>query len=309
MKKLHLLIGAVSAFGIIAGATSCGSQDTTKPTTQLSVKEKKNIETLTGVKLLQSALSTSTMRTMNCAYRAMNQDEINTKDIEDILPSIDALLNNGSVLNSTITEEDTIINDVTYKFKEEVTYKDSNLKDATYTLVYNKEVLTEKAKENGKEENKEENKDQESEQSERLDGYVFISTDEKYPFTSISESETEKNESEVERTFKVNINETSYVLVEEENEAEKNEAETEFEYTFVNNGKVELNYSISIENHKDGLKEVEYEKNGVEYEVKKTVRDNKEVFKVEREDANDEEAKFFFEKVIAEDGSVSFVRL
>ncbi|MDQ9781074.1 hypothetical protein RF400_21210, partial [Acinetobacter baumannii] len=69
----------------------------------------------------------------------------------------------------------------------------------------------------------------------------------------------------------------------EKSEVEENEKETKFAYTFVKDGKVELDYSLKIEDEKDELTEVTYEVNEIEYEVTKFVKDSKEIYKVERE--------------------------
>lgn len=350
MKKTNLLVGLFGSLALIAGATSCEALrgNPNGGNSNLTVQQKQNVEALTGIKLLESTLSNGSM--IKRAAKIEENKEINTEDIEKILPSIDVLLNNGSIIESSITEEDTIINEITYKFKEVINYKDSELKDASYTLVYNKEAIKDdkdhddddddhdddkikkandaaaEESENASPENPETNPDakpeatpetkpeenkpvEEIETKEKLVGLVLLSETEHYTFEAMSETKIEKDEQESERTFKINLDETSFVKVSEESEIEENEKETKFAYTFVKDNKVELDYALEIEDEKDELTEVTYEVNGFEYEVKKVVKDEKELFKVEREDSKDNEETFFFEKVVNEDGTTSFVRI
>ena len=125
----------------------------------------------------------------------------------------------------------------------------------------------------------------------------------------MNKTEIEEGEQESKRSFKIQMNETSYIEVVEKSEIEATETETKFEYTFVQNEKVELNYSLKIENEKDELTEVTYEVNEIEYEVTKSEKEGKEIYKVEREDSKDNEETFFFEKILNEDGTTSFVRI
>ena len=339
MKKTKLLVGLFASVALIAGVTSCEAIKGTHNgvNNNLTTQQKQNVEALTGIKLLESTLSNGNMIKRAQAFN--DNQEINTEDIEKILPSIDVLLSNGSIIESSITEVDTVINETTYKFKEVISYKDSELKDATYTLVYNKESIgndkddddddhddrriketkkegqdnaiapetTPETTPEGKPENHKSN--DEIKTKEKLVGLVLLSETEHYDFEAMSKTEIEEDEKESKRSFKISIEENSFVKVTEKSEVKEDEKETKFAYKFVKDGKVELDYSLKIEDEKDELTEVTYEVNETEYEVTKFVKDSKEIYKVEREDAHDNEQVFYFEKIINEDGTSSFVRI
>lgn len=339
MKKTKLLVGLFASVALIAGATSCEDIKSTPNggNNNLTTQQKQNVEALTGIKLLESTLNNGNM--IKIAQVFNDNQEINTEDIEKILPSIDVLLSNGSIIESSITEVDTVINETTYKFKEVISYKDSELKDATYTLVYNKESIgndkddddddhddrriketkkegqdnaitpetTPETTPEGKPENNKSN--DEIKTKEKLVGLVLLSETEHYDFEAMSKTEIEEDEKESKRSFKISLEENSFVKVTEKFEVEDDEKETKFAYKFVKDGKVELDYSLKIEDEKDELTEVTYEVNETEYEVTKFVKDSKEIYKVEREDAHDNEQVFYFEKIINEDGTSSFVRI
>lgn len=290
MKKTNLLLGVFASLSIIAGATSCSSKG------NFTSKEKQNVEVLTGIKLLESSFG----GTNAIKKAAVLGDTGVEEEIAQLLPSVDALLTNGTAISSKVEEVDTTVNEITYKFKETLNYKDSELKDASYTLFYNKTSISDKDSSEDK---------NEVETNEKLEGVVLMGENEYYPFKAISEHEQENDEVEFERSFVITIDETSYIKVEEENEKEGNETETEFSYLLVKNGKKELEYSISIENEGNNFNEVEYELNGIEYEVSKTKRDGTDVYKVEREGKHDQETTYYFKKTILEDGTIKFDRI
>ena len=218
--------------------------------------------------------------------RSLNDTEIN--EIKEILPQLDLMLNNGTSFESSLTSKENVIEGVTYQYEEVVTFKDSNLIDVTYTLIYNANT-------------KEFKDDDEKVTITTIEGVAKVDDVTYLPFVSITKTENEWDESETERTFKVNLNETSYVIVEESHEVEDDEIENEFEYTLINNGRKELEYSIEIE--KEGFKDsIEYEVNNKEYEL---TRVGDEYYVKVKEGKNFVDyAKF--KKIINEDGSVIF---
>lgn len=218
--------------------------------------------------------------------RSLNDTEIN--EIKEILPQLDLMLNNGTSFESSLASKENVIEGVTYQYEEVVTFKDSNLIDVTYTLIYNANT-------------KEFKDDDEKVIVTTIEGVAKVDDVTYLPFVSITKTENEWDESETERTFKVNLNETSYVIVEESHEVEDNEIENEFEYTLINNGRKELEYSIEIE--KEGFKDsIEYEVNNKEYEL---TRVGDEYYVKVKEGRNFVDyAKF--KKIINEDGSVIF---
>ena len=218
--------------------------------------------------------------------RSLNDTEIN--EIKEILPQLDLMLNNGTSFESSLTSKENVIEGVTYQYEEVVTFKDSNLIDVTYTLIYNANT-------------KEFKDDDEKVTVTTIEGVAKVDDATYLPFVSITKTENEWDESETERTFKVNLNENSYVIVEESHEVEDDEIENEFEYTLINNGRKELEYSIEIE--KEGFKDsIEYEVNNKEYEL---TRVGDEYYVKVKEGRNFVDyAKF--KKIINEDGSVIF---
>ena len=218
--------------------------------------------------------------------RSLNDTEIN--EIKEILPQLDLMLNNGTSFESSLTSKENVIEGVTYQYEEVVTFKDSNLIDVNYTLIYNANT-------------KEFKDDDEKVIVTTIEGVAKVDDVTYLPFVSITKTENEWDESETERTFKVNLNENSYVIVEESHEVEDDEIENEFEYTLINNGRKELEYSIEIE--KEGFKDsIEYEVNNKEYEL---TRVGDEYYVKVKEGRNFVDyAKF--KKIINEDGSVIF---
>lgn len=299
MRKLrNTMLSVLGGIFLLGGMVSCSNDNLNDQFTNgsgtLSSVQKKNIEALTSIKMVETI---SSVGNVSYANRFVKDTNIDNDYLEtSILPTIDMLLNNGSIVTSTIDEVETDYNGTIYHFKEVLNYKDHELKDASYTLIYNKETFVEEDRE-------------EKEETSILNGIVILSEEERYTFKALNKVETEKNEVEQERYFKINMSETSYVIVEEEFEEERNKTESEFEYTFVNNGKVELNYSISLEN-KQRYDEIEYEINDVEYEVKKMIKDGEEVYKVKLEnDKTDSEYVTFYKKEVLEDGTVIFTQL
>ena len=218
--------------------------------------------------------------------RSLNDTEIN--EIKEILPQLDLMLNNGTSFESSLASKENVIEGVTYQYEEVVTFKDSNLIDVNYTLIYNANT-------------KEFKDDDEKVTVTTIEGVAKVDDVTYLPFVSITKTENEWDESETERTFKVNLNENSYVIVEESHEVEDDEIENEFEYTLINNGRKELEYSIEIE--KEGFKDsIEYEVNNKEYEL---TRVGDEYYVKVKEGRNFVDyAKF--KKIINEDGSVIF---
>lgn len=299
MRKLrNTMLSVLGGIVLLGGMVSCSNDNLNDQFTNgsgtLSSVQKKNIEALTSIKMVETI---SSVGNVSYANRFVKDTNIDNDYLEtSILPTIDMLLNNGSIVTSTIDEVETDYNGTIYHFKEVLNYKDHELKDASYTLIYNKETFVEEDRD-------------EKEETSILNGIVILSEEERYTFKALNKVEIEKNEVEQERYFKINMSETSYVIVEEEFEEERNKTESEFEYTFVNNGKVELNYSISLEN-KQRYDEIEYEINDVEYEVKKMIKDGEEVYKVKLEnDKTDSEYVTFYKKEVLEDGTVIFTQL
>lgn len=287
MKKIKILgLGILTSGAILL--SSCTSN---------SLKDlvhggdnQNNVTTNSEAFLMQATSSLKLLSNINLGSarlsRSLNDTEIN--EIKEILPQLDLMLNNGTSFESSLTSKENVIEGVTYQYEEVVTFKDSNLIDVTYTLIYNANT-------------KEFKDDDEKVTVTTIEGVAKVDDVTYLPFISITKTENEWDESETERTFKLNLNETSYVIVEESHEVEDNEIENEFEYTLINNGRKELEYSIEIE--KEGFKDsIEYEVNNKEYEL---TRVGDEYYVKVKEGRNFVDyAKF--KKIINEDGSVIF---
>lgn len=294
---LGLTLGVISSCGGTTPSTNLGQDtngDGVVSGNEVSAKKVQTLQAVTSINLLNS-LSDVSPGLMQNKLMARRDATASTEDIEKILPQLDVLLTNDALVTSTLEDVETTIGEETFEKKETITFKDSSLKDVTYTLVYNSRVH-------------EERDDDEIEKITIMSGVVLIDETTTYKFVSHTEEENEDDENEKERNFKVQVDERSYVLVEESYEKEGRETESEFEYTFVNNGRKELEYSIEIENEKFE-NDIEFEINDREYEVEKfTDKDGKELYKVKiKEDDNFKEL-FIYEKVVDEAGNVSFIR-
>ena len=294
---LGLTLGVISSCGGTTPSTNLGQDangDGVVSGNEVSAKKVQTLQAVTSINLLNS-LSDVSPGLMQNKLMSRRDATASTEDIEKILPQLDVLLANDALVTSTLEEVETTIGEETFEKKETITFKDSSLKDVTYTLVYNSRVH-------------EERDDDEIEKITIMSGVVLIDETTTYKFVSHMEEENEDDENEKERNFKVQVDERSYVLVEESYEKEGRETESEFEYTFVNNGRKELEYSIEIENEKFE-NDIEFEINDREYEVEKfTDKDGKELYKVKiKEDDNFKEL-FIYEKVVDEAGNVSFIR-
>lgn len=288
IKLLGLLIGIVGAGLLI---TSCSR------ITDKIFGEDNGGETLSNADTFQlqamSALKMVSSDETVLPRMMANQltDEDVTK-VKEILPQLDLMLNGSATVDSTITEGEFVINEVTYAYQETITFTDINFEETTYTLTYNV----------GKTEVEEDLEDEEVETTTIINGVATLDGTTYLEFVSKIEEETERDENELERSFRINLGEGSYALVEESYETEGSEVENEFEYTLVENGVKVLEYSIEIE--KDGFKdEIEYEVNEVEYKVTK-VSEKEYLIEVEKDD--DYEAFARFRKVVAEDGTTSY---
>ena len=242
----------------------------------------------------------------------------------------DGIGNNGikGTLNISQNGKDVTIvfNDVTYNFKETISFVNESLEKSSYTLLYNLEEANDpsiKAKNDHHDDDEEDEKGHHGNQSHennsenctkmdeetKIFGIAMISDEVFYEFVSESEIEEHNNKKEFERTFKIFVGEKDYILVEEENEVKNNKTESSFEYTVVENGAKVLNYSISIEN-KNNKDVIEYEIDDVEYEIKRTMNESgEEIYKIEVENEHDYEFVVCYKKVTNEDGSISFVSM
>ena len=251
--------------------------------------------TLQAATSLNLVKSISNVNKFNLSKKSdISENDIN--EIKEILPQLDLMLENGYTFNSQISEVNKEINNETYKYHEIITFKDLNKEYVTYNLFYNspKEIK--------------EVDDDEIEIKQVMNGVATFDNNNYYSFISLSESEKEDDELEDKRIFKINMNNESYIKVEESYEIEGKEIENKFKYTVVENGIKTLEYKIKqeIETNKEKL---EYELNDIEYKlVKEFDKENNRtlyIIKYENEDL-DKEFKLKFEKIVLENGEVIF---
>ena len=321
MKIRKLMLSSIALLAGV-GLVSCGDiLGNDESSVFSSSQEKFSTQAVTSLSMINSLGSS------NGLVRKAKQisDEEKAK-IEQILPTLDLLMNNGMIFESTVVEEAVVFNDVTYNFKETISFVNESLEKSSYTLLYNLEEANGssiKAKNDHHDDDEEDEKGHHGDQSHennsenctkmdeetKIFGIAMISDEVFYEFVSESEIEEHNNKKEYERTFKIIVGEKDYILVEEENEVKNNKTESSFEYTVVENGAKVLNYSISIEN-KNNKDVIEYEIDDVEYEIKRTMNESgEEIYKIEVENEYDYEFVVCYKKVTNEDGSISFVSM
>lgn len=300
MKKTLFVISLLSMLGLGAVMlTSCDlGNDTTKlgdveiPTTS---KKENTFQATTSVSLLNSINKAGALKAHNPVKlsKDFNSQRVQ-EDLTKVLPQLDLMMDNGFDISSNVEEVSTEIEDKTYTIKETISYKDFNNETVTYSLIYNAR-------------SHEERDDDEIEKYTYMEGYVLLN-DANYEFTSVMKNEQEWDEEEVERNFRINLNNNSYIFVESSMENEGNENEEEYEYTYIENGRKVIEYSIEIE--KEGFKDsIEIEYNEKEFEVSRTERDGKILFFVKLKEGRDYRDYLTYEKVIDDDGSVSYILL
>ena len=300
MKKTLFVISLLSMLGLGAAMlTSCDlGNDTTKlgdveiPTTS---KKENTFQATTSVSLLNSINKAGALKAHNPVKlsKDFNSQSVQ-EDLTQVLPQLDLMMDNGFDISSNVEEISTEIEDKTYTIKETVSYKNFDNETVTYSLIYNAR-------------SHEERDDDEIEKYTYMEGYVLLN-DANYEFTSVMKNEQEWDEEEVERNFRINLNNNSYIFVESSMENEGNENEEEYEYTYIENGRKVIEYSIEIE--KEGFKDsIEIEYNEKEFEVSRTERDGKILFFVKLKEGRDYRDYLTYEKVIGDDGSVSYILL
>ena len=300
MKKTLFVISLLSMLGLGAVMlTSCDlGNDTTKlgdveiPTTS---KKENTFQATTSVSLLNSINKAGALKAHNPLKLSKDFNSKSVQeDLTQVLPQLDLMMDNGFDISSNVEEVSTEIEDKTYTIKETISYKDFNNETVTYSLIYNAR-------------SHEERDDDEIEKYTYMEGYVLLNGA-NYEFTSVMKNEQEWDEEEVERNFRINLNNNSYIFVESSMENEGNENEEEYEYTYIENGRKVIEYSIEIE--KEGFKDlIEIEYNEKEFEVSRTERDGKILFFVKLKEGRDYRDYLTYEKVIGDDGSVSYILL
>ncbi len=87
---------------------------------------------------------------------------------------------------------------------------------------------------------------------------MILANETQYQYEAVMEVESEKNESEQENSFKIIVDDTTYVLIKTEEEIEDNEQETSYQYQVVKNGNVidSFHAELEVENNETEVKVV-----------------------------------------------------
>lgn len=250
----------------------------------------------------------SAARALRMKSQAVTDIEI--KEIQTILPTLDLFLENGLGVNSEAKKENVTVLGVTYDTKETLSFLDPTGKSASITLLYNEN------EQKSKEEIEKEEGETETTLVSWVQGLAFLEEGSYLPFLSFVKSEEETEieegkteiEKEEERTFILQTGEKSHIKVKQEIETEGNETEESFSYGVKENGKVTLEYEISLESNFKG-KEVSYELGEKEYELRLIEENGETIYLVEYENEegkNETEATLRFKKEVDGSGNVSY---
>ena len=265
--------------------------------------------TLLGV-LLASLASCSNLRSesvtrleKNITYQALSSsffiDDyaniskakfINKEEVFSLLDEIDLILTNYEHDYSYVREAS---DREGYETKEVISYTSINEEKLDITLYYNTESEVEE--EEGEKE------------KEIVNRGILIKDENEYDFILESENEVEEDEEESSTMFTLftSSDHSSYILSKQSQESEENELESSYNYRVVNNGivKEEFSYIREIEGDKDLIK---FTKDGKSYKIKSYVEDSKSYIKIKDEDTKEE---VIYEKVVLEDGSISYIEI
>lgn len=284
MKKqiITLLFGGAL---LVGGLVACSSQTKTN---KVDVGEKR-VNTLA----YQATTSLATLKN-HVSYKMMRDGsssiitEETKNKIEELLPSLDLLLeNNGSFESEVLTSDRE-----NYEVKQVVSFQGLAMERSEYTLYYN--IFSE----NVTTEVDDDDKTEEIETTKKFVGIAVLDQVE-LPFTSVMETETEGNEYEEEMKFVIETGLDSYISVKQEIEKKDNEYEEEYHYTIVENNKKV--YEFVLENELENSKnetEVKLTIDGKKYKFD-VYQKNKETFIDVKVDGTNE--KVTYKKVIKTD--------
>lgn len=291
-NKIVLLMSLLTLGSQLIG---CNHSPSTKGTADLTSKESLALEAVTSLNLL----STGGMgkRLLKQANPTLSNEE--EKEMEQLLPQLDLMLENGFSFKSEKTAYNEAIGDVIYANKEIISFNETSGEKATYSLFYNEK------------ENVIEQDEDETETKSYIEGVVSFDESEFFSFSSILKTEKEEDEYEEKREFIVHKDEQSFVKVEQIYEMEGNEKETKFEYEYVKDGIKQTEYSFNFENEGTRSK-IEYEFNNLEYELEKYIDSSSKetIYKVKYEnEENNIETTLHFKKIVSNDGTVHYEKI
>lgn len=326
MKKNFILSSGLFCALSLTALVSCSFEDI-NPAGEISAKESTNIQAATGLNIIANLSiknAAPSLRQFSKDFNKELTDEEKNK-IEQILPTVDMLLDNGNVFSSVREEIEITINDVTYSYKETISFINSNLSENNYFLFYNEldekgEVIAPSLKNNIKDDHNDEDHDDADDNHDhdhdhdyedeivtfqRIAGLATFDEENFYDFESVSKSEIEDDESEEERWFKINLDENSYVRINQEIETEKRKFENEFSYIYVENNAVKSKYSIEIE--KGRKDQIKVKIDDLKYSIDRLIDKNGEViFKIKYKD-DSSKILATYKKEVDEEGNITFV--
>lgn len=272
--------GEASAF---AAALAAGTEQTAPETgTEQTAPE-------TGSE--QTAPETGTEQTAPATGSEQTTPETSepASELDGYMALVESLLSDGG-----FTVEETASDRAGYETKMVVSYRDLHGNTLQYELHYNRieyagngggygdyedhDDYGDHDRDRDRDRDRDDRREDETEEEYGLEGVMVIDgTD--YAVRGERETETEGNESESETTFRVELGEGKYILVEQSHESEGVETEQEYSYSVFENGRLSERSTF------------EYESERGETEIKMTYRKGSEnsVFYFERETVRGEE--------------------
>lgn len=284
MKQLKILL-PVLAIGMLTGC-QLNNNDNLSTNNQGGgiTQNDRNVyafEAITSVGLLTTLDTNQTVQPIKKAAA----DETLISQIKDYLPTVEAALYNQSLMtNSEVLPSDRD----EYQTKVLISYTDIAMTNQSITMYYNETLMQDYDDDDWD--------DQEEEY--RIDGLIIVNDNEYKMF-----GEKELDQDEYEISFIYQVDEDSYVKVEQEIEND----ESEFNYTVINNRRKVYEYSLEIENNEVEL-EVKDRNLGVEkMEFKFINRNNKTLIIAEIRKAS-QKSEIVFEKVVdAQTNTIDYV--
>ena len=219
---------------------------------------------------------------LSMVKRAFSNGE--KENIKEVLPSIDLLLTNKSTFESTVGTS----SKEGYSYELNVSYLSIEEEEISYKMYFN--IL--------KEDNKRE--DDEITKTIFYSGVTSL-LDKEYSFLATLEEEVEDNETEVELSMILFLNDskTDYIKVEQEKETESyGENEESFEYKIYKNNRLEKEFKIETEIERFDS-EIEVEINDNEYYIELKEESERTIFTFFKEESDDysSDEKISFEKI------------
>lgn len=258
-KFAGLVITAALTASCAALTTGCSSEGIIQSLqSSLSFSQVYDYSALGGINLLNASVGTVAETTPMNAFQAVSQVEneeaervdenavtLGEAEKNEILLNLEIARNiiNGGVVKSEVTVSDR----EGYAFTYTLTARDIDGEETVYVFYYNS---TEKV--NDKEDDSDEKKEDKQKEKETeilMEGIVVIGETE---YSMRGEQSVKNDETEVE--FKVMVDESNYVIIEQET----SDNEQEYEYTMYKNREKVFSTSVEYETEEDGETELKF---------------------------------------------------